>query len=98
MKYAKRGRKAEPKFEVVDPSTITVQELATKYNEIVSFLNGTMPKSDRAATEDDARRILFGDLKDKETKEIAEELDLSYMQVYLIRKRSTFRNVKEIEA
>lgn len=57
------------------------------------------PKSERAMTADDARRILaFGDLEAASHKEAAEKLNLSYGQIYSCRKAFTFKEVhKEID-
>lgn len=51
------------------------------------------PKSERKMTEDDARRIMLGDLKDAPHKEAAEALGLSYGQVYSARFGFTFKKV-----
>lgn len=51
------------------------------------------PDSTRDMVEDDARRILLGDLKDLNHKEAANKLGLSYGQVYSSRKGFTFKNV-----
>jgi hypothetical protein len=56
-------------------------------------------KSDRDMTDDDARRILTGDLKDKKHNEAALALNLSYGQVYSCRGEYTFRHIhKELKA
>jgi hypothetical protein len=56
------------------------------------------PTSDRPMTEDDARRVLMGDLKDAPHKKAAEELGLSYGQVYSCRGGYTFKAIfKESE-
>jgi hypothetical protein len=57
------------------------------------------PKSERAMTDDDARRILaFGDLEGASHKEAAEKLTLSYGQIYSCRKGFTFKHIhKEVE-
>lgn len=51
------------------------------------------PKSEREMTDDDARRVIGGDLKDKSHKECAAELGLSYAQVYSCRKHFTFKHI-----
>jgi hypothetical protein len=57
------------------------------------------PSSDRPMTEEDARRVLMGDLKDESHKAAAEKLGLSYGQVYSCRGGYTFKAVyKEAEA
>lgn len=50
-------------------------------------------KSTREMTDDDALRILNGDLKDKSHKECAEILGLSYGQIYSCRLEFTFKQV-----
>jgi len=51
------------------------------------------PKSERKMTEDDARRIMIGDLKDVPHKQAAEALGLSYGQIYSARFGFTFKKV-----
>ena len=51
------------------------------------------PDSTREMTEDDARRILLGDMKDVAHKKAAEELGLSYGQIYSARKGFTFKGI-----
>jgi len=51
------------------------------------------PDSTREMVEDDARRILIGDLKDHSHKEAAEILGLSYGQIYSARKGFTFKAI-----
>jgi hypothetical protein len=51
------------------------------------------PKATREMTDDDARRITSGDLKDKSHTECAETLGLSYGQIYSARKGFTFKKV-----
>lgn len=50
-------------------------------------------QAERPMTEDDARRVLNGDLKDKTHNEAAAALGLSYGQVYSCRGRYTFKGV-----
>ena len=47
----------------------------------------------RNMTDDDARRVLNGALKDKPHKEAAEEIGLTYAQVYSCRLEYTFKHV-----
>lgn len=92
---------------------LTVKDLALKINEIIEVVNNLDKssnsgdtvrdiKSDRAMTEEDARSVLLGDLKDISTKEAALELGLSYGQIYSCRKGFTFKKVykefRELEA
>lgn len=54
------------------------------------------PKVERAMTEADAYRVKFGDLKPPIThKDAAEQLGLSYGQVFSCRGGYTFKHVKE---
>lgn len=84
---------------------LTLQEVAAKLNEVIAHLNSTSaprdrgPKSERTMTDDDARSVIYGDLKDVSTKEAAAKLGLSYGQVYSARNGFTFKPIhKELEA
>ena len=84
---------------------VSNQELATKLNEVISALNEMNsprdrgPKSERTMTDDDARRVIHGDLKDATHKAAAEALNLSYGQIYSARKGFTFKPIhKEVQA
>ena len=74
-------------------------ELVAKVNELVEVINNLTaprdrgPKSERVMTDDDARRVIFGDMKDKSFNEAAKELGLSYGQVYSARKGYTFKPI-----
>lgn len=78
-----------------------LKEIIEKMNEIIEKMNTTKvakvrdrgPDSQREMTEDDARRILLGDLSEKSHKDAAKELGLSYGQVYSSRKGFTFKGV-----
>jgi hypothetical protein len=79
-------------------------ELVAKMNEIIEALNNASaprdrgPKSERVMTDEDARRVIFGDLKDVSHKAAAEALELSYGQIYSARKGFTFKPIhKELE-
>ena len=52
------------------------------------------PKSTKDMTEDDARRIMTGDLKDSSHKLAATTLGLSYGQVYSCRGGYTFKKLQ----
>lgn len=54
--------------------------------------NGRGPLSTRSMTVDDAKRIMTGDLKDASIKSAAQELGLSYGQVYSARGGYTFKD------
>ncbi len=77
-----------------------LKDVVAKVNEIIELLN-TKPKaqrdrgpeSTREMTEDDARRILLGDLAKVNHKEAAQTLGLSYGQIYSARKGFTFKGI-----
>ena len=78
-----------------------LKEIVAKLNEVIEKMNTTKapkvrdrgPDSQREMTEDDARMILIGNLKDASHKDAAIELGLSYGQVYSARKGFTFKGV-----
>lgn len=78
-----------------------LKDIIEKMNEIIEKMNTTNvakvrdrgPDSQREMTEDDARRILLGDLSDKAHKAAAKELGLSYGQIYSARKGFTFKGI-----
>ena len=60
----------------------------------VQRLKSISIKSDiKAMTENDARRVVFGDLANAPVKEAAEKLGLSYGQVYSAKNGYTFKSV-----
>jgi hypothetical protein len=74
-------------------------EMISKINEIVEAINNLNaprdrgPKSERTMTDEDARRVIFGDLKEVSYKAAADALGLSYGQVYSARKGYTFKPI-----
>lgn len=76
-----------------------LKDVIAKVNELVEAANNQPkgrdrgPESQREMTEDDARRILLGDMKDVDHKSAASTLGLSYGQVYSARKGFTFKGV-----
>ena len=70
-----------------------IDALETRVEELKPRDRG--PASTRLMTEDDARRIVLGDLKDMSHKKAAQELGLSYSQIYSCRGGYTFKNVTE---
>lgn len=53
----------------------------------------TTNSSQREMTDEDARRIMNGDLKDTKHKEAGEKLGLSYGQIYSCRLGFTFKHI-----
>ena len=80
---------------------LTLKLLAEKLNEVITKVNASSPQatrnrgpqSERTMTDEDARRIMLGDLKEASHKEAAETLGLSYGQIYSARKGFTFKVV-----
>ena len=78
-----------------------LKDVIAKVNELIERINISKnakvrdrgPDSTREMTEDDARRILLCDMKDKSHKDAAKELGLSYGQIYSARKGFTFKSV-----
>lgn len=84
------GSKVEKKGSV----EARIQALEAKVADLTAKLeNRRGPKSTRQMTEDDARRIMLGDLKDASHKKAADELGLSYGQVYSARGGFTFKEI-----
>lgn len=80
------------------------REIAEKLNEVILALNEAKPgardrgpQSEQKMTDEHARRVIYGDLKDMPYKEAATLLGLSYGQVYSARRGFTFKPIhKEI--
>jgi hypothetical protein len=76
---------------------VSQSEIISKINEMITIINKSSdrrgPKSVREMSDDDARRVLFGDMKDIPHKKSAEDLNLSYAQVYSCRKNFTFKHI-----
>ena len=82
------------------PADAKLKDVVAKLNELIDHVNTAKPlgrdrgpESLRDMTEDDARRLLLGDLKDMDHKKAAQDLGLSYGQVYSARKGFTFKTV-----
>ncbi len=94
----------------INDKKLSVKQIAEKLNEIIASLNTLQninsrvtrdrgPKSEKDMTEDDARKVMLGELKDASHKSAAETLGLSYGQVYSARKGFTFKSIyKEMKA
>jgi hypothetical protein len=82
---------------------MSLKVLGEKINELITFANSLAvspaptknrgPVSEKTMTEDDARRVMLGDLKEDSHKEAAEKLGLSYGQIYSARKGFTFKPI-----
>lgn len=91
-----RGRKAGPAIEPIGPdSKITLKELTLKYNELVARVNGSRSRAQREMTEEDALRVVVGDLSGLDHGDAAERAGLSYGQVYSARKGATFKHLQQ---
>ncbi len=82
---------------------VSPNEIASKLNEVIEALNKASaprdrgPKSEKVMTDEDARKVIEGDLKGVSHTVAAETLGLSYGQVYSARKGFTFKPIhKEI--
>lgn len=78
-----------------------LKDVIAKLNELIEAQKSPIardrgPKSTRDMTEDDANRIMIGDLKGKSHKECCEVLGLSYGQVYSARNGYTFKTVYKL--
>ncbi len=75
------------------------QELSQLRSEVlmirleVQRLKETHRTEIKAMTENDARRVVFGDLANATVKDAAEKLGLSYGQVYSAKNGYTFKSV-----
>ena len=78
----------------IDELAARVKALESEVQDLKSRSRGG-PKSDRPMTEMDAYRVKFGDLAKVNHKKAAEELDLSYGQVFSCRGGYTFKGVRE---
>lgn len=68
-------------------------EIAAKAAPVASVSRNRGPASEKVMSEEDARQVMLGDLKDDSHKEAAEKLGLSYGQIYSARKGFTFKTV-----
>lgn len=78
-----------------------VEAILTLQQEVAELKASAQParnEAQREMTDDDARRIMTGDLKDIKHKEAASKLGLSYGQVYSCRGEYTFKHIhKELK-
>lgn len=74
----------------------TLKDLIAKVNELVTKANAKRdrgPESKREMTDEDAKRVIFGDLAEVTHTKAAEKLELSYGQVYSCRGGFTFKSI-----
>lgn len=80
---------------------VAILALQSQVKELQEKLAGTVSvrnTSEKEMTDDDARKILNGDHKDKKHKEAAAALGLTYGQVYSCRLEYTFKHIhKELK-
>ena len=78
---------------------IAIIDLQKQVAELKATATPPRNEAQREMTDDDARRIMNGDLKDKKHKEAASILGLSYGQIYSCRLEYTFKHIhKELKA
>lgn len=85
-------------MKTIKEAAAKISELETRIVELEQKLANVKvrdrgPASTRTMTEEDAKRIMLGDLKDQSHKEAATELGLSYGQIYSARNGFTFKNI-----
>ncbi len=89
-------------IELIDMSgKLDTKTLAAKLNEVIEAMNAQSPsrdrgpKSEKTMTDDDARKVIYGELKGVSHNEAAVALGLSYGQVYSARKGHTFKTINK---
>ena len=70
-----------------------VEGLVAKVAELEAKLESKRDLGERKMTDEDAERILIGDLAGAKHKDAAEQLKLSYGQIYSARMGFTFKHV-----
>lgn len=76
-----------------------VATLVAKVEELEAKIQPVRNEAQREMTDDDARSILIGELKDMKHKEAASKLGLSYGQIYSCRLEYTFKHIhKELKS
>lgn len=73
--------------------TLIDERLKKIEEKMESRPTGRGPKSTRTMTEDDAKKVMTGELKNKSIKDAAAELGLSYGQIYSARNGYTFKGI-----
>lgn len=70
-----------------------ITNLESKIVELQTKIEPKRNEAQREMTDDDAYRIMTGDLKDSKHKDAAAQLGLSYGQVYSARGEYTFKHI-----
>lgn len=70
-----------------------IEALTKRVTELEAKIEPKRNEAQREMTDDDARRILTGDLKSMKHKDTAAQLGLSYGQVYSCRLEFTFKHI-----
>lgn len=73
--------------------TQAIIELRVQVAKLEALTQPRRNDAQREMTDDDARRILSGDLADKKHKDAASTLGLSYGQIYSCRLEFTFKHI-----
>ncbi len=82
--------------EMLDASVSRIEDLEREVIVLQSKVEKDRgPASLRKMTEDDARRLILGDMIDISHKNAAKTLGLSYAQVYSARGGYTFKSITE---
>lgn len=72
---------------------LAIEALQAKVAELETRLEPKRNEAQREMTDDDAKRITYGDLANLKHKDAASQLKLSYGQVYSCRLEFTFKHV-----
>jgi predicted nucleic acid-binding Zn-ribbon protein len=80
-------------METLETLVAQVEALSKKVTELETKIEPKRNEAQREMTNDDARRILSGDLKGMKHKDAAAQLGLSYGQVYSARLEFTFKHI-----
>lgn len=75
-------------------SVTTTKGATTEHRRSPRMEGSVTRKSERSMTDTDAKRVMYGDLKDQSHGNAAKVLGLSYGQVYSARGGYTFKHVK----
>lgn len=83
---------ADARMGELEQITMPLDTRVEKLETMVYARNSSAPTK-RNMTDDDARRVMTGDLKDQSHKDAAASIGLTYAQVYSCRGEFTFKHV-----